>query len=54
MIKWFLTGVAAINLSVSAFVLAYYPHIYEWTWALTDVAFVALAVWAWSAEKDYA
>lgn len=54
MIKWFFTGVAALNLTSSACVLAFYPRVYEWTWALSDVAFVALAAWAWFAERKYA
>lgn len=54
MIKWFFTGVAALNLTSSAYVLTFHPRIYEWNWALTDVALVALAAWAWFAERKYA
>lgn len=52
--KWILSGVAAINLASSAYVLTFLPGFYEWTWALSDVAFVALAAWSWVAEGKYA
>jgi hypothetical protein len=49
--KWFLGGVAAVNLATSAFVLLYAPHLYDWTWALTDVAVCAVATIPWFAKE---
>lgn len=54
MIKWFLTGVAALNVMTTIGIIGTYPDLYSWTHTLVDVALVVVASLAWAVEKETA
>lgn len=52
--KWVLSAIAAANLAGTAAVLAYRPELYGWLGFVTDIAFTALAVFAWMPQHKEA